>query len=91
MLRDDGLSYMAYTEQITFLLFLKMADEQTRTPYNRDSIVLQKYSWESLKKLDGEALELHYRHRRRTAQRVKPDGEYHDGIPSLSPVRPLSR
>ncbi|MFO0903199.1 MAG: type I restriction-modification system subunit M N-terminal domain-containing protein [Pirellulales bacterium] len=26
-LRDDGLSYMAYTEQITFLLFLKMADE----------------------------------------------------------------
>jgi len=30
VLRDDGLSYMAYTEQITFLLFLKMADEQTR-------------------------------------------------------------
>ncbi len=30
LLRDDGLSYLAYTEQITFLLFLKMADEQTR-------------------------------------------------------------
>ena len=30
VLRDDGLSYMAYTEQITFLLFLKMADEQTK-------------------------------------------------------------
>ena len=29
LLRDDGLSYMAYTEQITFLLFLKMAHEQT--------------------------------------------------------------
>ena len=28
ILRDDGLSYMAYTEQITFLLFLKMADER---------------------------------------------------------------
>ena len=27
MLRDDGPSYMAYTEQITFLLFLKMADQ----------------------------------------------------------------
>jgi hypothetical protein len=27
VLRDDGLSYMAYTVQITFLLFLKMADE----------------------------------------------------------------
>jgi len=34
VLRDDGLSYMAYTEQITFLLFLKMADEQTKPPYN---------------------------------------------------------
>ena len=33
------LSYMAYTEQITFLLFLKMADEQTRPPYNRTRIV----------------------------------------------------
>ncbi len=30
VLRDDGLSYMAYTEQITFLLFLKMADELTQ-------------------------------------------------------------
>jgi type I restriction enzyme M protein len=25
VLRDDGLSYMEYAEQITFLLFLKMA------------------------------------------------------------------
>ena len=33
VLRDDGLSYMAYTEQITFPLFLKMADEQTRAPH----------------------------------------------------------
>ena len=30
VLREDGLSYMAYTEQITFLLFLKMADEQSK-------------------------------------------------------------
>ena len=37
VLRDDGLSYMAYTEQITFLLFLKMADEQARPPVNRKS------------------------------------------------------
>ena len=35
VLRDDGLSYMAYTEQITFLLFLKMADEQTKPPHYR--------------------------------------------------------
>jgi type I restriction-modification system DNA methylase subunit len=26
---------MAYRKQITFLLFLKMADEQTRLPFNR--------------------------------------------------------
>jgi type I restriction enzyme M protein len=27
ILRDDGLSYGDYVEQLTFLLFLKMADE----------------------------------------------------------------
>ena len=30
LLRDDGLSYMDYTEQITFLLFLKMAQQRTQ-------------------------------------------------------------
>ena len=35
VLRDDGLSYQDYIEQLTFLLFLKMADEQTRPPFNR--------------------------------------------------------
>jgi hypothetical protein len=29
VLRDDGLSYGDYIEQLTYLLFLKMADEQT--------------------------------------------------------------
>lgn len=61
VLRDDGLSYMAYTEQLTFLLFLKMADEMTRPPYNRPPIVPAKWSWESLLKLDGAELETHYR------------------------------
>jgi len=28
ILRDDGLSYGDYVEQLTFLLFLKMAEEQ---------------------------------------------------------------
>ena len=28
VLRDDGLSYGDYLEQLTFLLFLKMADER---------------------------------------------------------------
>ena len=35
ILRDDGLSYGDYVEQLTFLLFLKMADEQSRPPFNR--------------------------------------------------------
>ena len=62
VLRDDGLSYMAYTEQITFLLFLKMADEQTKPPYNKPPIVPAKFSWESLLKREGDELEAHYRH-----------------------------
>ena len=62
VLRDDGLSYMAYTEQITFLLFLKMADEQTKPPFNRPPIVPVMYSWESLLKRAGDDLEAHYRH-----------------------------
>lgn len=62
VLRDDGLSYMAYTEQITFLLFLKMAYEQTKPPYNKPSIIPAKYNWESLLKREGDELEAHYRH-----------------------------
>ena len=61
VLRDDGLSYMAYTEQITFLLFLKMADEQTKAPYNRPAVVPAKYDWQSLLKREGAELETHYR------------------------------
>lgn len=62
VLRDDGLSFMAYTEQITFLLFLKMADERTRPPYRGKAIVPEEYGWQSLLAKDGDALETHYRH-----------------------------
>src|SRR5690242_9829889 len=60
-LRDDGLSYMAYTEQITFLLFLKMADELTKPPYSKPRIIPKNLDWESLLRLDGADLETHYR------------------------------
>jgi type I restriction enzyme M protein len=53
---------MAYTEQITFLLFLKMADEFAKPPYNRPSIVPAKFNWQSLKSQDGDDLLNHYRH-----------------------------
>ena len=33
VLRDDGMSYGDYVEQLTYLLFLKMADERTKPPY----------------------------------------------------------
>lgn len=62
VLRDDGLSYMAYTEQITFLLFLKMAHQQTQAPWNREAIVAEGLDWPSLLERDGEELETHYRH-----------------------------
>jgi type I restriction enzyme M protein len=62
VLRDDGLSYMAYTEQITFLLFLKMAHEQTQPPYNRPPIVPPDLGWPSLLARDGDELEVYYRH-----------------------------
>jgi type I restriction enzyme M protein len=62
VLRDDGLSYLDYIEQLTFLLFLKMADEQTRTPFNRPAIVPIDLDWAALHRLDGEALDVQYRH-----------------------------
>ena len=35
-LRDDGVGYGDYLEQLTYLIFLKMADEYAKPPYNRD-------------------------------------------------------
>src|SRR5437588_12583807 len=62
MLRDDGLSYGDYVEQLTFLLFLKMADEQMKPPYNRSRLIPSSLDWSSLERLDGDDLESHYRH-----------------------------
>lgn len=62
ILRDDGLSYGDYVEQLTFLLFLKMADEQSRPPFKKKSPIPEKYSWPELLKRDGDELEIHYRH-----------------------------
>src|SRR5436190_16097084 len=62
VLRDDGLSYGDYVEQLTYLLFLKMAHERTQPPWNRASPVPAGCDWPSLMALDGDALEVHYRH-----------------------------
>src|SRR5437899_7974022 len=62
VLRDDGMSYGDYVEQLTYLLFLKMADERTKPPYNQPSSVPAGYDWPSLLKRDGDELFDHYRH-----------------------------
>jgi type I restriction enzyme M protein len=61
VLRDDGLSYLDYIEQLTFLLFLKVADEQTKPPFNKPPIIPKDYDWSSLLDVEGDALEIHYR------------------------------
>ena len=61
VLRDDGVSYGDYVEQLTYLLFLKMADEQTKPPFNKPSIIPRGLDWQSLLEKDGDALEVHYR------------------------------
>ncbi len=60
VLRDDGMSYGDYLEQLTYLLFLKMEDEQVRV-LDRPSPIPPEYGWQSLLALNGEALESHYR------------------------------
>ncbi|MBP8002019.1 MAG: SAM-dependent DNA methyltransferase [Chloroflexi bacterium] len=59
VLRDDGLSYGDYVEQLTYLLFLKMDDERRRI--GDPSTIPDSYSWASLVTLDGNDLEGHYR------------------------------
>ena len=52
-LRHDGIDYGDYIEQLTYLLFLKMADE-------RGVAIPKTYNWETLKKESGQALLDHY-------------------------------
>lgn len=71
VLRDDGVSYGDYVEQLTYLLFLKMADEQTKPPLNKPSSIPKGLDWQSLLAKDGDALEVHYRHSLETLGREK--------------------
>jgi len=59
-LRDDGVSYGDYLEQLTYLLFLKMADEYSKPPHNRPITIPAEYNWESLTVKRGAELETHY-------------------------------
>jgi type I restriction enzyme M protein len=61
VLRDDGVSYGDYVEQLTYLIFLKMDEERSNPPLNKDSKVPEEFSWSKLVKKDGDELERHYR------------------------------
>lgn len=60
VLRDDGVSYGDYLEQLTYLLFLKLADEFSKPPYDRQMNIPSGYGWESLRTKRGAELEVHY-------------------------------
>ena len=60
VLRDDGVSTIEYVEQLTYLLFLKMADERLKAGLSE--VVPQGLDWQSLLDRDGDELEVHYRH-----------------------------
>lgn len=62
VLRDDGVSYGDYVEQLTYLLFLKMADEHAKPPFNKPASIPTGLDWQSLLEKDGSELEVHYRH-----------------------------
>jgi len=60
VLQQAGLSCVEYVEQLTMLLFLKMADQLTEPPYNQAPIVPPESGWKVLKKLSGAELEQQY-------------------------------
>lgn len=61
VLRDGGVSYGDYLEQLTYLIFLKMAEEYRKQPYNRDIGIPEKYTWDKLKQQRGAELDTHYK------------------------------
>jgi len=61
VLYDDGVGYGDYLEQLTHLIFLKMADEYAQPPYSRNLGIPNKYSWRKLSVLAGAELEKLYK------------------------------
>ena len=59
-LRDDGVGNGDYLEQLTYLIFLKLADEYGKPPYSRNVGIPAEYAWPSLTLRNGAALESHH-------------------------------
>lgn len=60
VLRDDGVGTIEYTEQLTYLLFLKMAHERAIRPIKAEEVVPEEFSWQRLLDADGIELEVEY-------------------------------
>ena len=60
-LRDDGVSYGDYLEQLTYLIFLKMSDEYSRPPYKKETGIPTGYGWQDMNTLRGAELEEQYK------------------------------
>lgn len=60
-LRDDGVSYGDYLEQLTYLIFLKMSYEYSLPPYKRDVGIPKGYTWADMNDLTGSDLEDQYK------------------------------
>ena len=60
-LRDDGVSYGDYLEQLTYLIFLKMSDEYSKPPYKRETGIPKGYTWADMNTLKGAELEAQYK------------------------------
>src|SRR5437588_8641064 len=67
VLKDDGLAFMDYTEQITYLLFLKMTWEQQ----SEESEIPKRYSWGALKNIkdNGKLLARYHQGLRKLSER----------------------
>lgn len=68
VLMDDGISNSDYLEQLTFLLFLKMADEYSRPPYSREIDIPEDCRWGTLTSKTGSDLAEHYEYVLKTLQ-----------------------
>ena len=60
-LRDDGVSYGDYLEQLTYLIFLKMSDEYSKPPYKKETGIPAGYTWQDMNALKGAELEEQYK------------------------------
>lgn len=60
-LRDDGVSYGDYLEQLTYLIFLKMSDEYSQKPYERKTGIPAGFGWTDMNTLTGAELENQYK------------------------------